>query len=110
MADPTGQKIWHATIQIGDSIIMMNDENPEMDAAAIPSALFLYVEDVDAAWKRAVDAGLKVELPLENAFWGDRFGSLIDRFDVEWSLAQHIKDLTPEEMKKAQQEFLKKNG
>jgi PhnB protein len=102
--DPSGKLIWHATIQIGDSIIMLNDEFPQMGGRATPSSLWLYLEGVDAAFDRAVSAGLKIEQPLADMFWGDRFGGLIDRFGIRWSLAQHIKDLTPEEMKKAQDE------
>jgi PhnB protein len=62
--------------------------------------LFLYVNDVDAAFKRAVDAGAKVDMPLADMFWGDRYGKLTDPFGHTWSMATHKEDVAPEEMKK----------
>ena len=82
MPMPNGDKIMHAAIRIGDSVIMMNDEFPEMKClgpralGGSPVTLHLYVENVDAAFKRAVDAGCTVMMPLEDAFWGDRYGKV----------------------------------
>jgi uncharacterized glyoxalase superfamily protein PhnB len=106
--DPSGQKVWHAAIKIGDSTIFLSDVFQDMGGRSFPAQLWLYVENVDAAFRRATDAGAKVMMPLGDMFWGDRFGKVSDRWGVEWSLAQHTKDMTPEEMKKAEQEFIKK--
>ena len=100
--DPSGKKIWHATFRIGDTTVMINDIFPEMGGFASRSSLWIYTEGVDAAWKRATDAGLKVIYPLQDMFWGDRTGGLEDRWGIRWSLAQRMKNLTPAEMVKAQ--------
>ena len=111
MPGPDGARIMHAELRIGDSPIMLSDEMPDMGCKApnayggSPVSFYVYVENVDAAWKRAVDAGAKVTMPLADMFWGDRIGSVEDPFGHKWSLAQHIKDLTHEEMKKGQQAF-----
>jgi PhnB protein len=68
----------------------------------------VYVENVDASWKRAVDAGAKPTMPLQDMFWGDRTGRLEDPFGHAWNLAQHVADPTPEEMQRAQDEFFSK--
>lgn len=106
--DPTGKKIWHAAIRIGDSQIFLNDAMPEMDAKPMPTRLWVYVDGVDAAFKRATDAGCKVSMPVDDMFWGDRMGMVTDRWGNEWTLAQHMRDLSPEELKKAQDEFVAK--
>lgn len=99
-------KIMHAEIRIGDSIMMLGDEMPQhggkgpKSIGGTPVAFFVYSEDVDSAWKKAVDAGGKPIVPLENQFWGDRTGCLEDPFGHRWWLAQHIKDVSPEELKK----------
>jgi PhnB protein len=104
MASPDGNTIMHAEITIGDSIIMLSDECPEMDSkspAALqgtPVSIHLYVEDVDEVFERAVREGAKVTMPLENTFWGDRFGALTDPFGHHWSIASHMEDLPPEEI------------
>jgi len=69
-------------------------------------SLFVYLDNVDAAWKRAIDAGGKQIMPLADQFWGDRAGCFEDPFGHKWWLAQHIKDMTPDEMKKAQDAFV----
>ena len=102
--DPSGKKIWHATIRIGNSTIFINDAFPEMGAGPVPSSLWIYTDGVDAAFKRAVDAGAQVKMPLAEMFWGDRMGSLVDRWGNRWTLAQHTKDLSPEEMSRASEE------
>jgi PhnB protein len=105
MEGPQG-KIGHAELKIGDSILMLGDEMPGMGNRApstlggSPVNLFLYVNDVDAAFKRAVDAGAKVDMPLADMFWGDRYGKLTDPFGHTWSMATHKEDVAPEEMKK----------
>jgi uncharacterized glyoxalase superfamily protein PhnB len=99
-------KIMHAELRIGDSVVMLGDEMPEQGArgpksiGGTPVSFFIFTEYVDAAWKRAVDAGAKPIMPLIDQFWGDRAGSLEDPFGHHWWLAQHIQDLTPEEIRK----------
>src|SRR5215216_1948829 len=104
-----GGKILHAEIQIGDSIVMLNDEMPPManqpgvykspkSAGFATAALFLYLDDVDAMFERAVKAGCQVRMPLTDMFWGDRYGQVIDPFGLTWGLATHKEDVTPEEM------------
>ena len=103
MPGPDGA-IAHAEIRIGDSQIMMCEENPQMGAQSpqalggSPANLFLYVEDVDAAYKKAVDAGATATMPPQDMFWGDRYGKLVDPYGHEWSIATHIEDVTPEQM------------
>ena len=104
--DPSGKKVWHASVRIGNSIIFVNDVFPEMGGGAQTASLWLYTDNVDQAWKRAVDAGAKQTMPLGDMFWGDRLGQLVDPFGNKWNLAQHMKDLTPDEMKKAQDAFV----
>jgi uncharacterized glyoxalase superfamily protein PhnB len=95
-------QIGHAELQIGDSRLFLADEFPEYGSVgpngSSPVTIHLYVEDADAFFNRAVEAGAKVAMPLENAFWGDRYGKLIDPFGHHWSVAQHLEDLTPEQM------------
>jgi PhnB protein len=110
MPGPDG-RIMHAEIQIGDSRVMLSDEMPDMDARSpkayngTPVGFYVYVENVDEAWRRAVDAGAKEVSPLTDMFWGDRTGSLQDPFGHKWNLAQHVADLTPEEIQKGQEAF-----
>ncbi|HTR65526.1 MAG TPA: VOC family protein [Terriglobales bacterium] len=106
MAGPDG-KIGHAEIKIGDSIIFLADEFPGMPTYKAPQTLggctggiMLYVEDVDKAYKRAVDSGANVSQPLQDMFWGDRYGAVIDPFGHVWSLATHKEDVSPAEMEK----------
>ena len=105
MPGPDG-RVMHAELQIGDSRAMMAEASPQMGARSPKTlggpgvSLFLYVEDVDAWFKRAVDTGAAVKMPVSDMFWGDRYGSVTDPFGHEWQLATHIEDLTPEEMGK----------
>jgi uncharacterized glyoxalase superfamily protein PhnB len=100
-------RIMHAEIKIGNSFIMMGDEMPDYGVrgpkslGGTPVSFFIYGTDVDARWKRAVDAGATIGMPLADQFWGDRAGSLTDPFGHTWWLAQHIKDLSEDELKKA---------
>jgi PhnB protein len=100
-------KIMHAEIRIGDSTIMLGDEMPDhggkgpKSLGGTPVGFFVYQENVDAAWKRAMDAGGKEVMPLIDQFWGDRAGCFQDPFGHQWWLAQHVQDLTPEELRQA---------
>jgi uncharacterized glyoxalase superfamily protein PhnB len=105
-SDPSGKKVWHASLRIGDSIIMVNDVFPEMGGAESRSALWLYVTDVDASFQRAVDAGAKAGQPPTDMFWGDRIGYLVDPFGQKWTVATRKHDLTPDEQKKAADAFV----
>lgn len=101
-----GGKLMHAEFRVGDSVVMLSDEFPQggtkspQSLGGASGSLFLYVPDVDAAFKRAVEAGCKVEMPLMNMFWGDRFGKLIDPFGHHWGLATHKEDLSPAEIQR----------
>ena len=114
MPGPDGKTIMHAELKIGDSIIMLADECPEMGGKSPLSlggtglGLHVYVNDVDAAFKRAVDAGAKVKMPVSDMFWGDRYGQLQDPFGHEWSIATHKEDLPAQEIQKRGMEFMKK--
>jgi PhnB protein len=107
-ADPSGKKVWHAAVRIGDSVIFANDPFPEMAPTPKQARLWLYQEGVDRAFQRAKDAGLKVVMPPVDMFWGDRIAEVHDRWGNQWVLATHVKDLSPEELKKAQDEFVAK--
>ena len=104
MTSPDGETIWHAEIQIGDSRLMLGGEHPEMGMSSptslggTASSVHVYVEDADAAFQRAVDAGATVAMPLMDAFWGDRYGQLTDPFGHRWSIATHIEDVGEEEI------------
>jgi PhnB protein len=110
LAGPDGQ-LMHAELKIGDSIVMLGGEQPGMGgrapstAAGPTGSLYMYVSDVDAAFKRAVDAGAKVVMPLSDMFWGDRFGMVEDPSGHQWALATHKEDLGEAEMAKRQQQF-----
>ncbi len=103
--------IMHAEIKVGDSIVMLGEEMPEQGGKSpkalggTPVSLYLYLENVDAAWKRAIDAGGKEIMPLTDQFWGDRGGCFEDPFGHKWWLAQHVKDMTPEELNQAAEQF-----
>jgi PhnB protein len=104
-------RIGHAEIRIGDSPIMLADEFPEMDARSpqtiggTPVTLSLYVEDVDATFQRALDAGAEEMRPVMDQFYGDRSGMLIDPFGHVWNIATHIEDVAPDEMNRRFAEF-----
>jgi PhnB protein len=101
MAGPDGKSIMHAEIEIGDSRLMLNDPMQPGGAKPVPgtaSSLHLYVENADAVFKSAVEAGAKVVMPLENAFWGDRYGVVVDPFGLTWGIATHIEDPSEDEI------------
>jgi PhnB protein len=113
MDGPDG-KIGHAEIKIGDSMVMLGDEMPGMGARS-PLALggttggiMLYVENADAVFNQAVQAGAQIESPIADMFWGDRYGRLKDPFGHSWSVATHIEDVAPAEMSKRMQEAMSK--
>jgi len=100
---PDGEvRIGHAALIIGDSNLFLADEFPEHGITGpsgySPVTIHLYVTDVDTTFAQAVEAGAKVVMPLNNMFWGDRYGKLVDPFGHQWSLAEHLEDLTPEQM------------
>lgn len=100
-------KLLHAALRVGDSTVMLTDESPEMGALGpkmlkgTPVTIHLFFEDVDQAFARAVKAGAEVVMPLRDMFWGDRYGILLDPFGHRWSLATHIRDVSPEEIRAA---------
>jgi len=104
-------KVMHATIRIGDSMLMLNDEFPGMGSVAPDShtgfALHVYVDNVDDLFKKALAAGATQKMPLMDQFWGDRYGQVQDPFGFLWSLGQHIKDVSPEELEAAGNEAMK---
>lgn len=111
MPTPDG-KIGHAELQIGDSVLFLGDEFPQMGAVAPTGpqsvSLFVYLEDVDTVFNRAVAAGAKVDMPVTDQFWGDRYGKLTDPFGHHWGLATHTEDVSPEEMDRRGKEYAKK--
>jgi uncharacterized glyoxalase superfamily protein PhnB len=106
VSGPDGKSIMHAELKIGNSRLMLVDEFPEMNArgpesiGGTPVTIHMFVEDADAVFNRAVDAGALVRMPLADMFWGDRYGVLADPFGHLWSIATHKEDLTPEEIGK----------
>lgn len=113
---PMGGKIGHAEIRIGNSMVMLSDEWPDMGAlgpktrGGATSSFVLYVEDADKAFDRAVKAGAKVDKPVENQFWGDRMGSVTDPFGHKWSFGSHVEDVSPEEMQKRMEAWSNQQG
>jgi PhnB protein len=111
-----GGTIGHAELVIGDSTVMLADEQPDMGhrspktLGGTPVSLVLYVEKVDDVFKRAMDAGAKSVRPLENQFYGDRMGTLEDPFGHLWSVATHVEDVSPEEMERRAGEYAKQQA
>jgi PhnB protein len=102
--DAPGGKIGHAELEIGDSRIMLSDPFPQAstrppkELGGTSASVFMYVEDVDAVVKQAVDAGATVAMEVADQFWGDRFGTITDPFGHVWSIATHVEDVPAEEM------------
>ena len=115
MAQPDG-KVAHCELQIGDSVLMLSDPMPgsgmtsPKDLGGHSGGLYLYVEDVDAAVQRAVDAGATLSTPVEDMFWGDRFGTVTDPFGHEWQIATRVEELSPEEVEERGREFMAAMG
>jgi PhnB protein len=105
MAGPDG-RVGHAELEIGDSLIMLADEYPDMGArgpktiGGTPVSLHVYVEDADGVFERALEAGASAVQPVEDKFYGDRAGQFEDPFGHRWSVATHVEDVAPEEMAK----------
>ncbi len=105
--------IAHAEFKIGDSMIMLGEENPGWGATSpqtlggTPVGLCLYVPDCDAVFNQAVAAGATVDKPVIDQFYGDRSGTVVDPFGHKWTVCTHIKDLTPAEMQTAMEEMMK---
>lgn len=99
-------KLMHAAVRIGDSVLMLVDENPQWGLPGpkalkgSPVVIHLYVEDVDAAVAQAVSAGARITMPVADMFWGDRYGQLEDPFGHRWSVATHTRDLSPDEIRR----------
>jgi PhnB protein len=101
-----GHTVAHAEMQIGDSVVIVEDEVPEQSSkapppggvAGSPSSLFIYVEDVDAVIARAVELGATLKRPPQDQFYGDRDGYVVDPFGHGWTVATHVEDVAPEEM------------
>lgn len=104
-------RLMHASVRIGDSTVMLVDEMPEWGTLGpkslkgSPVTIHLYVDDVDKFAKRAVDAGARITMPIEDMFWGDRYGQLEDPFGHHWSVATHTRDVGPEEMELAMEKM-----
>lgn len=105
MAAPE-DRVGHAELEVGGSLIMLADESPEMDArgpkavGGTPVSLLVYVEDVDRVFDRAIEAGAKALRPVEDRFYGDRTGGFEDPFGHRWDVATHVEDVAPNEMEK----------
>ena len=101
-----GGRIGHAELEIGNSMIMLADEHPEMNirgpksVGGTPVTVLVYVEDVDRAFERALKAGAKELRPVQNQFYGDRSGQFEDPFGHQWNVATHVEDVPPDEMAK----------
>jgi PhnB protein len=103
MEAPDG-KIGHAELEIGDSLLMLSDafpgatSRPPTELGGTTAGAFMYVEDVDAVVKRALESGATITMEIADQFWGDRFGSISDPFGHLWSIATHVEDVPPEEI------------
>lgn len=110
---PDNKSIMHAELKIGNSHVMLCDEMPQMNCRSPQSLggtgiyIYMYVEDADATYTKAIAAGAKPTMPIMDAFWGDRFGQVQDPFGHIWGIATRKIDMTPEELAKAGQEFFK---
>jgi len=99
-----GGKLMHATVRIGDSMVMFNDDfgadfgMPPLAQGRMPFVLHLYVPDADASWAQALAAGCEVVMPIADQFWGARYGVLRDPFGMTWSIATHVEEVPPEEL------------
>jgi PhnB protein len=109
-------KVGHAEIRIGDSVIMLADEHPDMGArgprrlGGSPVSLMLYVKDVDATVKTAVAAGARLLRPVEDKFYGDRSGTIEDPFGHQWHVSTHVEDVPPDEMERRAAAAMAKAG
>lgn len=110
---PDGKAILHAELRIGDSVVFLNDEMPGMGQPApstehpAPTTMWLYVEDCDAAYRRAVQAGATSIAEPQDMFWGDRCCGVSDPYGYVWSFATHQKDVSAEELRRGGEEFMR---
>lgn len=104
MAGPNGRGTMHAEMHIGNSTIMLSDENPQWELKSpqtlggSPASLHLYVDDADALFNQAIEAGCTPLAPMSDMFWGDRYGKVLDPFGYQWGIATHKEELTPHEL------------
>ena len=112
-----GPGIMHATLQVGDCILMMGDEMPggkgcksAESMGGSPISLYLYVQDADAVFRQAVEAGATAGMPMADMFWGDRAGQVQDPFGYSWMIATHKQDLTPDQVRKGAEAFFAQMG
>ena len=111
--DGPGGSVAHAEVKIGDSRVMVSDEWPDFGAlgpearGGTPVGFCLYVEDCDAAFDRAVAAGGRVEKPVQDQFYGDRSGTVIDPAGHKWTISTHIEDVKPEDLHRRMEEAMK---
>lgn len=111
---PDGKSTMNAMIGIGDSIVMMGDEQPGQDCksaeslGASPIGLYVYVQDADAAFKQAVKAGATAVTPMADMFWGDRCGTVKDPFGYAWTVATHVCELSEDEIQEGAKAFMAK--
>ncbi len=109
---PEGKGVMHAELQIGGSILMLADENPNQPGKSIetlggsPVNFYVYVDDVDSAFQKALEAGARQQMPVQDMFWGDRTGMVLDPFGFRWSLATHKKDVTRQELMEGAKEMM----
>ena len=113
MPGPDGKSIMHAELKIGTSVFMLNDENPAWNVFSpehykgTSCGFYLYVNDADAWQKRAIAAGATEVMPVMEMFWGDKMGCVTDPFGHKWNIATHTRDLSPDEIKKGQETWMK---
>ena len=114
LESPGKKDVMHAAVQIGNSIIMMSDENPNCKSSisigGSPVSFYVYVEDADKAFQKALDCGATSTMPVMDMFWGDRAGQVKDPFGYLWMFGTHKKDLTPDEISKGAQAFCAQMG
>jgi len=116
MAGPDGVSTMHAEMRIGDTNVMLSDENPALGCKSpatlggSPVSMYLYVQDADEAFQRAVDAGCQVKQPLMDAFWGDRYGNVTDPYGHSWGIGTHKEDVSPEELNRRAKEYFASMG
>jgi uncharacterized glyoxalase superfamily protein PhnB len=114
MPGPNGKGVMHAEVKIGNSILMMGEENPQEPCKSAetmggsPVSFYMYVENADEAFRKALAAGAEFRMSVEDMFWGDRAGTVLDPFGYSWTLATHIKDPTPEEIQEGAKAFFAK--
>lgn len=114
MSGPDGKSVMHAELQIGNSKLMVGEEMPSMGHPSpqalngTPVSLYVYVRNVDKVFEQAVKAGATVTMPVNDAFWGDRYGQVTDPFGHSWGIASRKRNLSEKQMRKAAEEFFAK--